>query len=458
MFLERLNSPKTKRNRLIWREDSPTIRSALWRALDVVAVSIVDSRRLELPIPSSCTIRRWHRASGSAIRTNDLRKSMYTLCQSDPPFPCTFFLWKRETSHARQTHFKWENKSWIVPFSSNISSATVLDHSWLIALKKSAMLLCHRKLNTVYIFSSSAFAVFAFCGMRFHRKRALQLKLQHFPWQIQSIRLHERYFICSFVFGELTDHFCRDTPQRVQHTIVPTQHRLATVNKRTHENRMNQHIVLRIDLDFYFYSLTSNSCFSSTAISCSIFSRNIVINRERKTFFWNEKCVFVCFETREMKSVWQRNLTTMPECQKNVYVTQRQDQRIDVATHWWRIRTRVQRMWGEWKRSMNSNALKTIRTSKMNEFYFISKLKLFAAPTAGSTAKLSNCWSTEGHIPVEYLYGVIILGLMGNIFNIGSCVVKVPSEWNIFLDVNRTDTDRHTHNTRIYTDTRIEKT
>lgn len=175
-----------------------------------MVVSIVDSHRLEFPILNSCTIHRRHQAIDWIIRTDDLRKSMYTLCQSDLMFPYTFFLSIATTTRneKKMWHTFVVNKSRVrlnLPFSSNINSATVLDHSWLIALKNSATLLCHSKLNTVYIFSSSVCAVFTFCGIRFHRKRALQLKSIIIITQILrfcfSFLCH---FNCKLVGGETT--------------------------------------------------------------------------------------------------------------------------------------------------------------------------------------------------------------------------------------------------------------
>lgn len=187
ILTDEFNSPKTKRNRSIWPEDVRTIRLALWQALVVAAVSIVDSYPVELPIPNCCTTHRWCLASDSTIHTNDLRKSMCTLYQSVPMFRYMFSLskaitikwnWISQSINAANVNVK-------LPFSSNINSATVLDHSWAIALKKPAILLCHSRLYTTYIFSNSTLAPFTLCGIRFHRKRALQLYTNtksHFKW------------------------------------------------------------------------------------------------------------------------------------------------------------------------------------------------------------------------------------------------------------------------------------
>ena len=87
---------------------------------------------------------------------------------------CSFvgFLCNEKGFQFTSSHF---NPPQTIPFSSNINSATLFDHSWLIALKKPGMLLFHKWLKTVQIFSNSAFDCLALRGIRFHRNLALHL-------------------------------------------------------------------------------------------------------------------------------------------------------------------------------------------------------------------------------------------------------------------------------------------
>lgn len=64
-----------------------------------------------------------------------------------------------------------------LPFNSNISSATLVDHSWLIVLKNPLTSLFHKWLKIVQIFSNSLFSCFIVFGILFHKKRAFDLLL-----------------------------------------------------------------------------------------------------------------------------------------------------------------------------------------------------------------------------------------------------------------------------------------